>query len=127
MSRLFIFLVLLSLKAFGQTNLLDFDQAYALGEISNLPDTIVIFTSKQRIEPDQSFTKFVKIKSNNFRLFYWNWGVRGLVEPASYTHHLKVKFKTPRNVQLIFNKRKKRYNIQRQDSQIGVSFKLTVE
>ena len=70
---------------------LNFDKAYAIGQITDLPDTILIFTNYNQINKQQNYTILKELRSDNYQLLYWEMNDGGIVDPTSYKYNLKIK------------------------------------
>jgi hypothetical protein len=97
MSKLYIFLVnFLASILFNQSSLaqslsnFDFQKAYAIGELANLPDSIIIVAEVSEFGEKERYTTMNKIKNNIYGLNFW-FDRGGLVDPATYKCNLKLK------------------------------------
>lgn len=90
---------------------LNFDKAYVICQIADLPDTIRIFTNYNQINKQQNYTELKKLKSDNYQLLYWEMKGGGIIDPTSYKYNLKIKQIDKNKVKVSFASKKKTYFI----------------
>ena len=109
-----IFLILFILLLFTQKSIaqilttFNFQKVYAIGELANLPDSIILVADTSEISYWENYTTVNKIKNYVFSLDFWLMEKGGIVDPVSYKCNLKIKLKG-NTVCLKFCKKKAEY------------------
>lgn len=103
---------------------INFDRTYALGQLADLSDIILIMTNPDQINPKQNYTKVEKIENDKYRLHYWVMEDGGLVDPARYRYDLKIKLKENDEVELTFGNKKEVYYIRGLKTKDGLYYEL---
>lgn len=69
----------------------DFQKAYAVGVLMNLPDSIIIVADSSQIDEKTSYTTLNKVRHNLFRLNFGLMQNGFIVNQATYKCKLKIK------------------------------------
>jgi len=87
-----LFVTSITTKLFGQNcTIINKTILFAKGEISILPDSIIIFENESDLDQHENYSVIEKEKGNHFKITYWIMELGGIVDPTFYRKDLVIK------------------------------------